>query len=312
MLKIIAGKHRHKKILTPSKTNIIPSKNIVRESLFSIINFRIINSTFLDLFSGSGAIGLEALSRQAKHVTFVDQDLEATKTIKQNLFNFNEEEKSTLLHMDYQVALKSFLLENKTFDFIFLDPPYDSEFSTYTKNKFTKDDQLRLSKYLIDHCSAKWMLIIKKTELIKKSFLEYYDGHYCDKTCRYDGMSELVDGLHKAGIKLAVVTNKVEFMAKKIVTKLYGKNVDIIYGQRDGVPTKPDPTLALMAMKSLDVIPEECVFLGDSGVDIKTAVNSGAIPVGALWGFRDKDELVANGAKHLIDEPFKLLEIINK
>ena len=125
MLKIIAGKHRHKKILTPSKENIIPSKNIVRESLFSIINFRIINSTFLDLFSGSGAIALEALSRQAKHVTFVDQDLEATKTIKQNLFNFNEEEKSTLLHMDYQVALKSFLLENKTFDFIFLDPPYD-------------------------------------------------------------------------------------------------------------------------------------------------------------------------------------------
>jgi len=152
----------------------------------------------------------------------------------------------------------------------------------------------------------------EKTELIKKSFLEYYDGHYCDKTCRYDGMSELVDGLHKAGIKLAVVTNKVEFMAKKIVTKLYGKNVDIIYGQRDGVPTKPDPTLALMAMKSLDVIPEECVFLGDSGVDIKTAVNSGAIPVGALWGFRGKDELIANGAKYLIDEPYKLLEIINK
>jgi len=73
-------------------------------------------------------------------------------------------------NLDFEVFLKKYNPQDK--DFIFLDPPYDSEFSTYTKNKFTKDDQIRLSEYLINHCRAKWMLIIKKTELIKELYLE--------------------------------------------------------------------------------------------------------------------------------------------
>jgi len=72
---------------------------------------------------------------------------------------------TTIESLDFEIFLKKYCPQKK--DFIFLDPPYDSEFSTYTKNKFTKNDQIRLSKYLINHCNAKWMLIIKKTELIK-------------------------------------------------------------------------------------------------------------------------------------------------
>jgi len=164
---------------------------------------------------------------------------------------------------------------------------------------------------MIERALGKSKVSAEKFKLIKESFLEYYNTHYCDKTCFYEGMPELIDSLNKAGMKLAVVTNKVEFMAKIIVNKLFGNSFDVVYGQRDDVPTKPDPTLTLMAMKDLDVVPEECVFLGDSGVDIKTAVNSGALPVGALWGFRGKDELAANGAKFFINKPHELLKIIN-
>lgn len=77
---------------------------------------------------------------------------------------------TTIENLDFEIFLKKYRPQNK--DFIFLDPPYDSEFSTYAKNKFTKDDQIRLSKYLINHCSAKWMLIIKKTELIRELYFD--------------------------------------------------------------------------------------------------------------------------------------------
>lgn len=89
---------------------------------------------------------------------------------------------TTIENLDFENFLKKY--EPKKEDFIFLDPPYDSEFSTYTNNKFTKDDQIRLSKYLINCCRAKWMLIIKKTELIKDLYfglrlnIESFDKTY--------------------------------------------------------------------------------------------------------------------------------------
>lgn len=128
MLRIIAGKHRQRKIIAPHKKTIIPTKNIVREALFSIINVKINQSRFLDLFSGSGSIGLEALSRGAKHVTFVDKSFDAFKIIKQNILNFNEEENTTILQLDYEKALNFFALQNAQFDLIFVDPPYETNY----------------------------------------------------------------------------------------------------------------------------------------------------------------------------------------
>ena len=145
---------------------------------------------------------------------------------------------------------------------------------------------------------------------VKDIFLPYYAIHYADNTIAYDGMIELVSALKSQGIITAVVTNKEQNMANKVVTKLYGNVFDLVFGKRDGIPAKPDPTAALMTMEKLGVKPCECVFVGDSGVDVATAVNSGAVPVGVLWGFRKEDELIANGAKHVISKPQELLKII--
>ncbi len=147
---------------------------------------------------------------------------------------------------------------------------------------------------------------------VRKIFDERYSIHYADKTYAYDGMIELVDTLKNEGYMVAVVTNKAQDMADIVVKGLYGDRFDLIFGQRPGIPAKPDPTAAIMAMQQLGVKPEECVFIGDSGMDVATAVNSGAVPVGELWGYRKEDELLENGAKYIISSPDELMEIIKK
>ncbi|MBO4432209.1 MAG: HAD-IA family hydrolase [Clostridia bacterium] len=141
-------------------------------------------------------------------------------------------------------------------------------------------------------------------------FMDYYAEHYCDNTEPYLGMPSLIDALKADNLLVAVVTNKAEIMARKVVEKLYGNRFDLIIGKREGIPAKPDPTAALIAMKELGVKPQECVFVGDSKMDVKTGVNSGAYPVGVLWGFREKDELIEGGAMSIIKKPEELLEII--
>lgn len=143
-------------------------------------------------------------------------------------------------------------------------------------------------------------------------FLKYYKLHSNDKTYVYSGIKELIAILKSKNIKVAVVTNKAHGPATEVIAATLPDTFDLVFGQRPEIPVKPDPTLTLMAMEELDVKPNECIFIGDSGMDVKTGVNSGAVPVGVLWGFRDADELLENGAKHLINEPLELIKIIEK
>lgn len=152
---------------------------------------------------------------------------------------------------------------------------------------------------------------IENVSKIMPVFLEYYGKHYCDNTSSYPGMLELIDTLKINGLKVCVVTNKNQEMAEKVVKNLYGDRFDLILGKRDNIPPKPDPTAALIAMEIIGVKPKECVFVGDSKMDVLTGVNSGAFPVGVLWGFRSIDELIEGGAKKTIKEPKELLAIID-
>ena len=171
-------------------------------------------------------------------------------------------------------------------------------------------------KYFVGDGIPKMLMRAAGTEdenvlaLMKSDFFEHYSVHYADNTYAYDGMKELVSALKEKGYKVAVVTNKAQEMADEVVKKLYGDVFDLILGQREGIPAKPDPTAAFMAMSELSVNPDECVFLGDSGMDVATAVNSGAIPVGELWGYRKEDELLLNGARFIIKEPIELLNLV--
>lgn len=121
MLKIIGGKYRSRIIATPS-IETVPTKNIVREALFSAVSFDLDGNT-LDLFAGSGAIGIEALSRGAKKSYFVDKSISACKVIESNL-KLLKEPNGVVLNMDYMDALKKLNEENVSFSFIYIDPPY--------------------------------------------------------------------------------------------------------------------------------------------------------------------------------------------
>lgn len=139
-------------------------------------------------------------------------------------------------------------------------------------------------------------------------FIKRYSAHYCDKTIVYENETEVIDKLINKGYKLAVITNKVDHMAKTVVKKLYGDNkFSIVLGQCDAYPTKPDRTVVDIALKEMGVRADECLFIGDSDVDIFTGRNAGMKTVGVLWGFRTKEELISAGADYIIEKPEDLL-----
>ncbi len=142
-------------------------------------------------------------------------------------------------------------------------------------------------------------------------FLDYYSKHFADETCTYSGIDELLHTLKSMGMSLAVVTNKAQDMTDLVMKKLFSSDTfDYVIGKRDGIPTKPDPKPAFIAIDKLGVNSDECIFVGDSGVDMLTALNCGALPVGVLWGFRSADELKKSGSRFLLREPYELVKLI--
>jgi phosphoglycolate phosphatase len=142
-----------------------------------------------------------------------------------------------------------------------------------------------------------------------------YRNLYSEKwpllTPRYSGVPELLETLSRQELKMAVLSNKPDDLTKRMVLELLpGCDFDMVLGARCGVPLKPDPGAALEIAAALSISPGEMIFLGDSGVDMQTGINAAMYPVGALWGFRDADELLVNGAKLLIKHPLELIKII--
>ncbi|PKL25646.1 MAG: hypothetical protein CVV47_06015 [Spirochaetae bacterium HGW-Spirochaetae-3] len=114
----------------------------------------------------------------------------------------------------------------------------------------------------------------------------------------YPGAEEALRALAAAGAGLAVVSNKPDAIAVKMVRGLFsGIPFALVSGARDGAPRKPDPAVALEAARACGAEPRECAFVGDSDVDMRTAIAAGMLPVGAAWGFRGEAELAAAGAR---------------
>ena len=144
--------------------------------------------------------------------------------------------------------------------------------------------------------------------------LDVYQGMYertykNTKLC-YDGMVEAMTELAKS-YKLAILSNKQDRMVKGLAAQLLPAGVvQIAQGQVEGVPVKPDPTAVWQICKALHVNPEECAFVGDSDVDMHTAINAKCLPVGVAWGYRGADVLIEAGAKVLVREPRELVNIM--
>lgn len=153
----------------------------------------------------------------------------------------------------------------------------------------------------------------RSEEIISKCheiFINHYRVHYADNLKVYDGICELLKELCSRGYRLAVISNKVQEMTSVIVSSLFPDVFDLAYGKQENFAAKPDGQLTLRAMEELAVKPCECIFVGDSGMDMKTALNTGAKPVGVLWGFRTRQELISSGAELLLNTPEELLKAL--
>ncbi len=140
-MKIISGKYKGRNIEGFDIVGTRPTMDRVKESLFATIQDYIDNSIVLDLFSGSGNLGLEALSEGAKYAYLVDYNFKAIKTINKNLINIGIKEAETL-NIDYKKALSYFNDKKIKFDLIFLDPPYNTDYIEKSLELISKYDLL--------------------------------------------------------------------------------------------------------------------------------------------------------------------------
>ncbi len=148
----------------------------------------------------------------------------------------------------------------------------------------------------------------------KKRTLAIFKAHYAehceDHTAPYDGVIALLDRLAEEGIPLAVVSNKIDFAVRELCEKYFGARIAIAVGERDGIRRKPYPDSVLEVLGKLNISPADAVYIGDSEVDVQTAVNAGTDSVIVTWGFRDKDFLLESGAEILADSAEALMELL--
>ena len=128
-MRIIAGRMKGTKLFTLDGINTSPTLDRVKEPLFSIINFKLEDSIVLDLFSGSGALGLESVSRGAKKAYLCDNSRDAIRIIKQNVEKTRTNEETVIVSDKFEKALNDFNEKNIKFDIVFLDPPYKTDYA---------------------------------------------------------------------------------------------------------------------------------------------------------------------------------------
>ena len=148
---------------------------------------------------------------------------------------------------------------------------------------------------------------------IRKHFLEYYGAHSTELTVPFPGISELLQKMQSAGFKLAVASNKYQQGTETLIQRFFPEiEFTAVFGQREGIPVKPDPTIVYEIMAIANVPVSEVLYIGDSGVDMQTANNSGVDAVGVTWGFRPKAELEAFRPKYMIDKAEDIWEIVKQ
>ncbi|MGI9117321.1 MAG: 16S rRNA (guanine(966)-N(2))-methyltransferase RsmD [Gaiellales bacterium] len=125
-MRIVAGQHRSRRLVVPSGTGVRPTSDRAREAVFASLGARVVGARVLDLFAGSGALGLEALSRGASSCRFVERDAAALDAIRANVVALGEEERATVEKANALTALARLVAAAEAFDLILVDPPYDA------------------------------------------------------------------------------------------------------------------------------------------------------------------------------------------
>lgn len=142
------------------------------------------------------------------------------------------------------------------------------------------------------------------------AFRKHYAMHLNDHTRPYEGIMELLKELSMQGCLLAIVSNKSDDAVKELNRRVFGSLIPVAIGESEGVRRKPEPDTVYKAIRELGVNREDCIYVGDSEVDLQTAKNCGIPCISVSWGFRDREVLEGLGAKTIVDTTEELLDVL--
>lgn len=149
----------------------------------------------------------------------------------------------------------------------------------------------------------------QQEEECKRLFKEHYLTHSQVNTKPYDGIISLLTKLKESDVKIGVVSNKYHMALVSVCDDFFEGFIDYAVGEKEGVPKKPAPDAVFECLKKLESTNKDTVYVGDSDVDVKTAMNAKLPFVGVSWGFRDEEFLRENGAEIIINHPLELLNL---
>lgn len=181
-MRVIAGTAKKRQLKAPKGFLVRPTADRVKEALFNILGPAVIGSCFLDLFAGTGSIGIEALSRGADKAVFVDKDIKNVHIIKENLNITGFEAKARLICLHVNKAVSLLGREGQTYDLIFIDPPYLKELVSDTLSGIMKNDLLKPGGIIVVESSKKdqlfrdegGILILTRQEKYRDTLLSFY------------------------------------------------------------------------------------------------------------------------------------------
>lgn len=143
-----------------------------------------------------------------------------------------------------------------------------------------------------------------------RTFQRIFDNNCIYRVKPYEGIVSLLTELKMRGMKLGVLSNKPDRQAVHVVSEIFGEDLfDIVWGQKEGVPRKPDPSALLLMAGDLGADPSEIIYIGDSEVDIRTGQAAGVKTVLVSWGFRQPEDLRKAGAERIVDSTQEIFEI---
>lgn len=156
---------------------------------------------------------------------------------------------------------------------------------------------------------------VREDDVVIDQMLQYfvaaYDRKYMEKSRPYEGIEAMLSELVKGGVQIAVNSNKRTDYTEKLIAKLFPETPFVgVFGERKGVPKKPDPASALELCSMMGLKPEQVLYVGDSSTDIKTGKNAGMDTIGVVWGFRGYEELYENGASYIVQTAEDILRIV--
>lgn len=148
------------------------------------------------------------------------------------------------------------------------------------------------------------------TDAVFAEFRTYYAAHSADHTAPYAGIPSMLEKLSRAGVKMAIVSNKADFAVQDLARRYFGEEISLAVGAREDMPKKPAPDMVEYALARLGVTKAETAYVGDSEVDVITARNTGMDCLAVSWGFRSPETLREAGAARIFSTPQELMETI--